>query len=89
MEEHRRLGGNPDVDVAYQYLGFLLEDDETYAKLAQVSKPMMHHRNAWLLTTIEQDYRSGELSTAEMKELCIDEVTKLVLKFQEASDKFF
>jgi len=36
MEEHRRLGGNPDVDVAYQYLGFLLEDDEQYAKLAKV-----------------------------------------------------
>ncbi|KAI0806902.1 tryptophanyl-tRNA synthetase [Fomes fomentarius] len=28
VEEHRRLGGNPDVDVAYQYLGFFLEDDE-------------------------------------------------------------
>jgi len=30
-----------------------------------------------------QDYRSGELSTAEMKELCITEVTKLIKKFQE------
>jgi tryptophanyl-tRNA synthetase len=39
MEEHRRLGGNPDVDVAYQYLGFLLEDDEKYAKLATVCSP--------------------------------------------------
>jgi tryptophanyl-tRNA synthetase len=39
MEEHRRLGGNPDVDVAYQYLGFLLEDDEKYAKLATVYSP--------------------------------------------------
>lgn len=34
-EEHRRLGGNPDVDVAYQYLGFFMEDDEEYAKLAE------------------------------------------------------
>jgi tryptophanyl-tRNA synthetase len=45
MEEHRRLGGNPDVDVAYQYLGFLLEDDEKYAKLAVVrvsTLPMQH-----------------------------------------------
>ncbi|KAK7689019.1 tryptophan--tRNA ligase [Cerrena zonata] len=33
-EEHRRLGGNPDVDVAYQYLGFFLEDDEEWAQLA-------------------------------------------------------
>jgi len=68
MEEHRRLGGNPDVDVAYQYLGFLLEDDEKYAKLAV-------------------DYRSGELSTAEMKDLCIEEVTNLVKRFQEAKAK--
>ncbi|KAG8764142.1 tryptophan--tRNA ligase [Ceratobasidium sp. 428] len=34
-EEHRRLGGNPDVDVAYQYLGFFEEDDEEYKKLAE------------------------------------------------------
>jgi len=34
-EEHRRLGGNPDVDVAYQYLGFFIEDDEEYVKLGE------------------------------------------------------
>lgn len=28
VEEHREKGGNPDVDVAYQYLQFFLEDDE-------------------------------------------------------------
>jgi tryptophanyl-tRNA synthetase len=27
-EEHRRLGGNPDVDVPFQYLTFFLESDE-------------------------------------------------------------
>ncbi|TKA30663.1 hypothetical protein B0A50_02383 [Salinomyces thailandicus] len=27
LEEHRRLGGNPDVDVAYTYLSYFLEDD--------------------------------------------------------------
>lgn len=35
-ELHRRLGGNPDVDVAYQYLGFFLEDDEELARLGEV-----------------------------------------------------
>ena len=35
-EEHRRLGGNPDVDVAYQYLGFFLEDDEEWRKMGEV-----------------------------------------------------
>ncbi len=28
VEEHRRLGGNPDIDVAYQWLTFFEEDDE-------------------------------------------------------------
>ncbi|KAG8953983.1 tryptophan--tRNA ligase [Tulasnella sp. 424] len=34
-EEHRKLGGNPDVDVSYQYLGFLEEDDAEYEKIAK------------------------------------------------------
>ncbi|KAI0781387.1 tryptophanyl-tRNA synthetase [Trametes elegans] len=35
VEEHRRLGGNPDVDVAYQYLGFFLEDDEEWRTMGE------------------------------------------------------
>lgn len=31
VEDHRRLGGNPDVDVAYQYLSFF-KDDDAYLK---------------------------------------------------------
>ncbi|KAH9170780.1 tryptophanyl-tRNA synthetase [Lactarius sanguifluus] len=34
-EEHRRLGGNPDVDVSYQYLSFFLEDDEELAQIGE------------------------------------------------------
>ena len=34
-EEHRRDGGDPDVDVAYQYLRFFLEDDEELEKLGK------------------------------------------------------
>ncbi|KAI9476515.1 MAG: hypothetical protein EXX96DRAFT_577427 [Benjaminiella poitrasii] len=33
VEEHRANGGNPDVDVAYQYLSFFLEDDEELKKI--------------------------------------------------------
>ena len=36
-EEHRRMGGNPDVDVSYQYLTFMLDDDEELAGLYNVS----------------------------------------------------
>ena len=34
-EEHRRLGGNPDIDVAYTYLSYFLEDDAELEELAQ------------------------------------------------------
>ena len=36
MEEHRQYGGNPDVDVSYQYLTFFLEDDDRLAQIEQV-----------------------------------------------------
>ena len=30
IEEHRRRGGNPDIDVAYQYMMYFFEDDDAY-----------------------------------------------------------
>jgi tryptophanyl-tRNA synthetase len=36
-EEHEANGGNPDIDVAYQYLSFFEDDDEKMETLAQVS----------------------------------------------------
>ena len=36
VEEHRRLGGNPDVDVAFQYLKFFFEEDD--AALEEIRK---------------------------------------------------
>jgi len=35
VEEHRRLGGNPDVDVAYQYMMYFFEEDDKF--LAEVN----------------------------------------------------
>lgn len=37
QEEHRRLGGDPDVDVAFQYMSFFEDDDEKMIRLADVS----------------------------------------------------
>ena len=28
IEKHRKLGGNPDIDVSYQYLTYFLEDSK-------------------------------------------------------------
>ncbi|KJY01755.1 tryptophanyl-trna synthetase like protein [Zymoseptoria brevis] len=44
MEEQRKLGGNPDVDVAYTYLSYFLEDD---AELEDLYKK---YRSGELLT---------------------------------------
>lgn len=38
VEEHREKGGNCDVDIAYQYLTFFLEDDEKLLQIKNVSK---------------------------------------------------
>ncbi|KAK5168150.1 tryptophan--tRNA ligase [Saxophila tyrrhenica] len=44
LEEHRKLGGNPDVDVAYTYLSYFLESDDELADLAK------RYRSGELLT---------------------------------------
>jgi tryptophanyl-tRNA synthetase len=54
LEEHRRLGGDPDIDVAFQYLKFFFEEDD--GRLAE----------------IESSYRSGQMLSGEMKQLCSD-----------------
>ncbi len=33
IEEHRKLGGNPDVDISYQWLTFFEEDDKKLEKI--------------------------------------------------------
>ena len=33
VEEHRQKGGNPEIDVAYQWLVFFEEDDKKLAKI--------------------------------------------------------
>lgn len=35
-EEHRLKGGDPDVDVAYQYLSVFLDDDEELDEIKKV-----------------------------------------------------
>jgi len=36
QEDHQKNGGNPDVDVAYQYLSFFEDSDERMETLAKV-----------------------------------------------------
>ncbi|KAH8553483.1 hypothetical protein BGW37DRAFT_465600 [Umbelopsis sp. PMI_123] len=38
VEEHKANGGNPDVDVSYQYLSFFLDDDEELKRIYDAYK---------------------------------------------------
>eukprot|EP00834_Sanchytrium_tribonematis_P008141 NODE_872_length_3382_cov_0.843131.p3 type:complete len:126 gc:universal NODE_872_length_3382_cov_0.843131:1244-867(-) len=64
LEDHRKYGGNPDVDTAYQYLTFFLEDDVE-------------------LANIENGYRKGEITSGELKGMCIKVLQQIVGDFQE------
>jgi tryptophanyl-tRNA synthetase len=57
IEEHRKKGGNPDVDVSFQYLKFFFEEDDE--KLRQIEKD---YRSGKLLT--------GELKKYLIKKIC-------------------
>ena len=40
LEEQRKYGGNPDVDVSFQYLTFFVDDDAEIQQLADVCIPL-------------------------------------------------
>ena len=69
IEEHRKLGGNTEVDVSFQYLKYFFEGDDK--KLAE----------------IEKNYKSGKLSTGELKKYTIDKINKFLFEHQERRKK--
>jgi tryptophanyl-tRNA synthetase len=50
VEEHRKNGGNCDVDVSYQYLTFFLEDDKRLEEIRTVK--FKNYFNFFLLKII-------------------------------------
>lgn len=65
LEEHKKIGGNPDIDVPFQYLKYMFEENNK--KLEQ----------------IEKDYRSGELSTRDLKKYTIDKINSFLKQHQK------
>jgi len=65
LDEHRKRGGNPDVDVSFQYLKMFFEPDDK--KLSQ----------------IEKDYKSGKLTTGQLKEYTIKRVNHFLKQHQK------
>ncbi|MBI2543128.1 MAG: tryptophan--tRNA ligase [Candidatus Aenigmarchaeota archaeon] len=69
MEEHKKKGGNPDIDVACQYLYFMFEEDDKKIK------------------QIFDDFRSGKLSSGEVKQYLADKVKKFLIEHQKNREK--
>eukprot|EP01100_Stratorugosa_tubuloviscum_P013336 TRINITY_DN6625_c0_g1_i1.p1 TRINITY_DN6625_c0_g1~~TRINITY_DN6625_c0_g1_i1.p1 ORF type:complete len:459 (-),score=195.99 TRINITY_DN6625_c0_g1_i1:127-1503(-) len=58
VEEHRRLGANTDIDIAYQYLTFFMEDDERLEQIKQdySSGKMLTSEIKKILTSVLTDF---------------------------------
>lgn len=82
-EEHRRDGGDTEVDVSYQYLRFFLEDDEELERIGQVRHFFLVHLQAEVIICFMQEYRAGRLLTGQLKAKCIELLQDFVKGFQE------
>ncbi len=65
LEEHKKKGGNPDIDVSFQYLKMFLEEDDSKLK------------------EIYNSYKSGKMSTGELKKYTINKINNFLKKHQE------
>lgn len=65
LEEHRRHGGNPDVDISYLYLKFMFEEDDSE------------------LQKIHRKYKSGEMTSGELKQIAIDKINSFLKEHQK------
>lgn len=61
VDLHRELGGNPDVDVAYQYLTYFEDDDEKLKKVYDEYKKgeLLTGELKKMCITLLQDYVKG------------------------------
>lgn len=69
LEEHRRHGGNPDIDVSFQYLRHMFEPDDKK------------------LREIYNSYKSGAMTSGELKKITIDKINDFLKEHQKARDK--
>ena len=78
LEEHRKLGGNPDIDVSFQYLKLFFEQDDK--KLAKIYRD---YKSGKLL--------SGELKAILIKNMSafIEQHQKKMVKARKDVEKLF
>lgn len=80
IEEHREKGGNPDIDVPFQYLRYLFEEDDE--RLKQLEKD---YRSGKLLTGEMKKYAIEKISEflkdhQERREQVKEKISEFLLK---------
>lgn len=65
LYEHKKSGGNPDVDVSFQYLKMFFEEDDKKLEI------------------IYNNYKSGKMSTKELKDYAIKKINAFLEKHQK------
>jgi tryptophanyl-tRNA synthetase len=95
LELQRELGGNPDVDVAYQYLTFFMDDDDELARIAasyrkgemltaEVSDPLQLGGVSLAFTVLVTDMNDMYFFFAQqLKQICIKHLQEYVAAFQQ------
>jgi len=69
LAEHRKLGGNPDIDVSYQWLYSFFEPDDKK------------------ITKIYNDYKSGKLTTGELKAYTVQKINAFLKEHQKKREE--
>ena len=76
VEEHRKLGGDCAVDIAYQYLTFFLEDDEELEETRKAytsGELLTGELKAKLIAILQQIVTEHQTRKAEVTEAVLDE----------------
>jgi len=80
IEEHRKKGGNPDIDVSFQYLKMFFEQNDK--KLMQIEK---NYKSGKMLTSELKEYTIKKINSflaghQKKRELAKKRVNKFVIK---------
>lgn len=76
MEEHRLFGGDPDVDVAFQYLTFFFEDDQELENIRQsyrTGELLTGELKRILIDLVAEIVERHKVSRAEVSDAIVDE----------------
>ncbi|KAL4065295.1 hypothetical protein J3A83DRAFT_4375820 [Scleroderma citrinum] len=90
-EEHRKYGGDTEVDVAYQYLGFFLDDDDELAKIGEdyrAGRLLTGQLKARCIQVLQDFVKNFQARKAKVTDADIDAFMDATRKIEPAFSKW-